>query len=461
MASASKGLLGGLLGAAVHQAPTCGRAPRLLLLLTLLANKCGASHIQHVNYGSGNYGSGPMGSGEFASGSGDLSGNFGSGDFGSGSGVGSVGPGSGVGSGDFGSGIPFPPAPPPPSPPPAAPPPPSTPPTSPPPAQPPATHQVEVTLVAAGTVSDYGATEVSNLRSAFASAAGVDVGAVSVSITAASVLITATIGVASASAVTSVTSNLATALPDASTASSLLGITVTSAPTVATVQLGGCAAGELGIQPPWGDFCVPCPAGYVCGFNTTIFEALVPCAAGSYCPEGNASAPIACPTGYDCTGTKNTRLQPCAPGTHSGASDLGCVVCGAGTECHYPATTSPLPCPSGKFSDAISSESGMRCQPCAAGTYRAMPGGTSADSCIACGEGLTSAEGSTEAAACYNDPASQLHCTAAGGAIGMLAIGALVGAGGVAAALALMPRLNKNGAGNGPKRIRPAAPQRV
>ena len=83
-----------------------------------------------------------------------------------------------------------------------------------------------MTLVAAGTVSDYGASEVSNLRSAFASAAGVDVGAVSVSITAASVLITATIGVASASAVTSVTSNLATALPDASTASSLLGITV-------------------------------------------------------------------------------------------------------------------------------------------------------------------------------------------------------------------------------------------
>ena len=61
MASASKGLLGGLLGAAVHQAPNCGRAPRLLLLVTLLANKCSASHI-HVNYGSGNYGSGPMGS---------------------------------------------------------------------------------------------------------------------------------------------------------------------------------------------------------------------------------------------------------------------------------------------------------------------------------------------------------------------------------------------------------------
>ena len=48
-------------------------------------------------------------------------------------------------------------------------------PSAPPPAQPPAPHQVEVTLVAAGTVSDYGASEISSLRTAFASAAGVDV----------------------------------------------------------------------------------------------------------------------------------------------------------------------------------------------------------------------------------------------------------------------------------------------
>ena len=151
---------------------------------------------------------------------------------------------------------PPPPSPPPPSPLPPSPPQPSPPPptTSPPPvagtpppvASPPplppleagqaVQRNVEVELVAAGTVESFDDTKKNQIAESFASQlAGVSVDDVTVVVTSASVRITVTIATTTASAATSIQSSLSSSLSTASAATAFLGsaVTVTAAPVVA------------------------------------------------------------------------------------------------------------------------------------------------------------------------------------------------------------------------------------
>ena len=309
-------------------------------------------------------------------------------------------------------------------------------------------------------MSDYDASAITSLRQAFATAAAVDLADVTVSVAAASVLITATIAVEGESASSSVASSLSSALSSASAATSVLGITVEQAPTVAAAQLGGCAPGYLGLAPPWGDVCVSCPAGYACGFNTTV-ETLAAglCPSGFYCPMGNASAPLAAPAGYESSGTGFAQAVPCAPGTYAafnGAGTTACLPCPAGHECHEAATASPSACAAGTYHDAIGAASGQRCVSCPANTYRATTGGTSAAQCTACPAGEIGPIGSIEEAACYPNPLLDAQCSSRGTtAIALVGCGVLLGAGLAMCGWAVMPMLTggkRKAKGAGPRR---------
>jgi len=93
---------------------------------------------------------------------------------------------------------------------------------------------VTVTLVAAGSVSDYSEQRKTNLQIQFAQAAGVPLSFVVVQVAAGSVIITAIITVPVGSTASGVTNALTTTLGSTSAASSFLGIIVTSAPTFKT-----------------------------------------------------------------------------------------------------------------------------------------------------------------------------------------------------------------------------------
>ena len=159
----------------------------------------------------------------------------------------------------------------------------------------------------------------------------------SVTVEAASVLITAVIEAESEGAADNITSDLSTALASTSAASGLLGIAVESTPAVVISQLGGCQPGYLGIAPPWGENCVPCPAGYACAFNATLgWLSSYVCPEGFFCPPGNASAPLPAPAGHAAPGEGNTVAIPCAPGyyaPYSASGTAACLTCPPGHEC--------------------------------------------------------------------------------------------------------------------------------
>ena len=111
-------------------------------------------------------------------------------------------------------------------------PPPKMPEVSPPPPPPP----VMLTMMASGSVSDY--EDTSSLRTAIASAAGVEAEAVTITVAAASVIITAAIAVPASTTSTNVQTLLSAALPTAAAATAMLGITIESAPRVVVATTG-------------------------------------------------------------------------------------------------------------------------------------------------------------------------------------------------------------------------------
>ena len=117
-----------------------------------------------------------------------------------------------------------------------------SPPNLPPPPLPPSApgqlvEGVEVTLEAAGAVSDYDENKKSAIKTAFATAGSVDVSKVSVTITAGSVIIRVVIEAASSSAATTIKDAIAPQIATAAAATTFLAdasVTVSSAPVVAT-----------------------------------------------------------------------------------------------------------------------------------------------------------------------------------------------------------------------------------
>ena len=297
---------------------------------------------------------------------------------------------------------------------------------------------------------------------------------VRVTIAPASVLITATIAVDGDAASSAVVSSLGSALASAAAATSLLGITVEEAPSVIAEQLGGCAPGLLGLAPPWGDVCVPCPAGYACAFNTTVDTlATSVCPIGFFCPQGNASAPLPAPAGHASAGAGYALAVPCAPGTYAPFESTGtgeCLPCPAGSECHGRAMAAPSTCAAGTYHDASGAASGARCAPCPASTYRDTTGGTSLASCTACLSTEVGPEGSVEAAACFPDPSQRAQCPAEGVAAAIfIGIGTLLGAGIASCGWAMLPHGHQASRGGGRTRqqiepthngVKPAASSR-
>ena len=364
----------------------------------------------------------------------------------------------GGGSGDLGSGggggVIEPPSPPPSAPPSIPPSPlePPAPPTLPPlPAMPPwiPTHEIEITIIAAGTVDDYNTTLLSSMEETFAAAANVSVDAVTVTVAAASVVLTVTIGTDSEAEADGVSASLSTSLASASAASAFLNIAVEATPSVVALIVGGCQPGQLGLDK-WraGEVCIACPAGYACAFNTTLrtLEASI-CPAGLYCPYGNASAPLVPPAGYYVPDVGHAAPIACAPGSfapYNASGSDACAACPAGSECPLVATASPTPCPAGSFHDAAGSASGQPCQLCPAGKYRVGTGGAAEADCADCPAGYTGPAGAVEAVQCYVDPASSAACTSGlGSAVGLVALGAVLGAGMAMLSWTLLPRRTK------------------
>ena len=125
------------------------------------------------------------------------------------------------------------PSPPPPSPPQEPPPPPS--PSPPPPPSPPLVATVSVSLVAAGSVSEYPSDVQTGLRSAMATEMGVDVSKVELEVTAGSVVLTFTIEYDDDDDATEAAAALSDGdFASAATASELLGVTIEEDPVVTT-----------------------------------------------------------------------------------------------------------------------------------------------------------------------------------------------------------------------------------
>ena len=114
------------------------------------------------------------------------------------------------------------------------------------------THEVSVTLIASGEVSDFGETEKASIASIFAAEAGVAVDAVTVTVTAASVNIAVTIATSDASTIEAALSGV---LADAEAATTFLqtaipDATVTAAPSIASAEAAAESPESPPLEPP-------------------------------------------------------------------------------------------------------------------------------------------------------------------------------------------------------------------
>ena len=99
------------------------------------------------------------------------------------------------------------------------------------PESPPISMFVDISMVAAGSVSDFDRDTQARLTSSMATTLGVDASAVALSITAASVKLTFTVAVADATEAAAISATVATALDTTDTASAALSVSVLSSPT--------------------------------------------------------------------------------------------------------------------------------------------------------------------------------------------------------------------------------------
>ena len=93
---------------------------------------------------------------------------------------------------------------------------------------------VTIEFTSPGDVSDFDATDRATVKANVASQAGVAQSAVTVTVEAASVKVTVTITTASAAQATSISNTLTASLSSAAAATAVLGVTVSSTPSVAT-----------------------------------------------------------------------------------------------------------------------------------------------------------------------------------------------------------------------------------
>ena len=156
-----------------------------------------------------------------------------------------------------------------------------------------------------------------------------------------------------------------------------------------------CAAGTFSDEDANRD-CSPCLEGHHCPSGAAD---PVMCPAGSFarlgqasciaCPEGfysddqnvNCSA---CDNGYICPSQNTSRAMmkdnPCGPGTFSNAGQSKCTNCSAGTYTNGTVNSACDTCPLGHYCEKQSSIP----IPCPEGTFRAVPGGSSAADCPKC-----------------------------------------------------------------------------
>lgn len=189
----------------------------------------------------------------------------------------------------------------------------------------------------------------------------------------------------------------------------------------------------------WNDgayvLCQPCPTGTThdltgatsvaacyCmpGYSLTGAQCSA-CASGTYKPDaGNDTACVACPSGATSpAGATGPEQCVCAAGYGTEGSDASaCAPCAEGTQKFVDSNEPCIACPadstlltnSTHASESCVCQPGFTgsadaCTPCAPGTYKTEAGSAA---CTVCGEGLTSPEGATTAAACECDGPSYL-----------------------------------------------------
>ena len=140
-------------------------------------------------------------------------------------------------------------------------------------------------------------------------------------------------------------------------------------------------------------------------------NAITPCPAGSYCPDGT-TAPITCPAGSYCPDPASNPLL-CPAGTYSSTGSIACTQAPPGSYAIGPGATSATLCPAGTFSANPGSASCTQAPPgsyipstgtisptlCPAGTYCPDPGTTNPLTCPAgdfCGVGTVTPLPQTE-----------------------------------------------------------------
>ena len=143
---------------------------------------------------------------------------------------------------------------------------------------------------------------------------------------------------------------------------------------------------------------LPCPAGSYSSGSPTHWSQCIACPDGFACPEGTGTlatlqTKLKCEPGYYCKtvssqGTKHVRQYPCPAGTWTASDSLSdsasCSACTAGYYCPE-GSYREYECPPGYFCET--STGNFLDSPCAKGTYRAAPKGTSQADCAACPAG--------------------------------------------------------------------------
>lgn len=120
------------------------------------------------------------------------------------------------------------------------------------------------------------------------------------------------------------------------------GMAATSCPagTASVAGQANCTACDSGTYAasPGAGLCVMCPAGFRCGYATSVPQH---CPSGQYSSAGSSDC-VFCPAGFVCESNATVTPTLCTNGTYSLLGSSTCGACPAGHYCSLPSEGIPL-----------------------------------------------------------------------------------------------------------------------
>lgn len=157
-----------------------------------------------------------------------------------------------------------------------------------------------------------------------------------------------------------------------------------------------CEQASVTPQPcPYGTFsgntaaisgatCLPCSPGFFCNASAIVAPS-VECWAGFYCPGGDVTPTLVCPTGSFCAAGVADPVM-CEPGTYQDeVGQASCKECPSGYYC-VSNTTTPVPCPAGHY--CTNGTKYATEFPCPSGTFSNRTHLAASSECTACAPGM-------------------------------------------------------------------------